>query len=107
VNHHINLSGQNNTPQNWQKLIRGIREALDNFLLTNLSPEAPDAVKIAYAELKSSEGLRRKNAVLSLSLIDNPHAEDALIFALDSDYPDVRYWSAEKLGEKRSKKAIP
>jgi HEAT repeat protein len=107
VSHYIDLSVQNNTPQNWQKLISQIREVLGNFLLTNLSPYAPDEVKIAYTDLKSSEGIKRNDAILSLSLIKSPYAEDALILALDHEYPDVRYWSAEKLGKKRSIKAIP
>ncbi|MDX2078615.1 MAG: HEAT repeat domain-containing protein [bacterium] len=107
LSHRIDLSGQNNTPQTWKKLINQIHEVLGNFLLTNLSPYAPDAVKIAYADLKSSDGGKRKNAILSLSLIESPYAEDALILALEHDYLDVRWWSAEKLGKRRSIKAIP
>lgn len=106
---YIDLSNEDDNSQKWQTLITLIKEKQQNFRpqTVNVPREAPQIVHDMVAKFDSEDEKQRKNAIDSLSHMESNFAEEALVSALKHPIPDVRQWSAEKLGQKRSKKAIP
>ncbi|RMF77316.1 MAG: TIR domain-containing protein [Chloroflexi bacterium] len=85
----------------WKKLIRQLKRVEQcQAEMTALPPDTPDEVIAAIDALDSDDASERLEAVNTLAKIKHPSAREALAWAVQHDYPDVRVQAALKLAQR-------